>query len=171
MILAIFQIAAVALIALYFVIWRLRAHRRSHQSWEAMLVRLHHGWNAGELSEHFPWKEGLNSSPDETWERIRGMHGLWAMYRNAGIMLELADFAARHIGADPALLDTLRTDATQIRLCALQAMVGCVFSQASENVRMRSFQVASMYTGMAAHMTEFLQNNAEVALPSFVAAM
>jgi len=171
MILAIFQVAAVSLIALYFVCWRIRAHRRSHQSWEAMLVRLHHGWNAGALSEHFPWKEGLSASPDETWERIRGIHGLWAMYRNAGIMLELADFAARHIGADPALLNTLRSDATQIRLCALQAMFGYVLSQASENVRMSAFQVASMYTGMASHMTEFLQDNAEVALPSFVAAM
>lgn len=171
MILAVLQIVAVSLIALYFVIWRLRAHRRSHQSWEAMLVRLHHGWNASELSAHFPWKEGLNASPDETWERIHGIRGLWAMYRNAGIMLELADFAARCTGADPALLQTLHTDATQIRLRALQAMVGYVLSHASEGVRMRSFQVASMYTGMAAHMTEFLQNNAEVALPSFVAAM
>jgi len=171
MMLAIIQVAAVALIALYFVYWRLRAHRRSHQSWEAMLVRLHHGWNTGQLSEHFPWKEGLNATPDETWKRIHGARGLWAMYRNAGVMLELADFAVRCTGADRALLETLRTDATQIRLFALQAMIGYMFSQASDNVRMNAFHVASMYTGMAAHMTEFLQNNAEVALPSFVAAM
>jgi hypothetical protein len=171
MILAVFQVAIVALIAFYLGWMRLRAHRRKHQSWETMLIRLHHGWNAGELSEHFPWKEGLSYSPDETWTRIRGARGLWAMYRNAGIMLELADFAARHTGCDPALLNTLRADAMQVRLGALKALIGYLFSQASDSVRISSFHVASMYTGMAAHMTEFLQNNAEVALPSFVAAM
>ena len=171
MIVIVLQIVAVALVVLFLVGTRVRIWRRNRQSWEGMLARMQHGWNASELSEHFPWKEGLNASPDETWTRIGGARGLWAMYRNAGIMLELADFAARHVGADSALLETLRSDATQIRLAALQALGEWAFSQASDNVRLGAFRVASMYTGMAAHMTEFLQNNAEVALPSFVAAM
>ncbi len=115
--------------------------------------------------------EGPNISPDETWGRIHGVRGLWAMYQNAGIMLELADFAARHVGADQAALELLRLDATQIRLAALRAIAGFAFSQANENVRLGAFRVASLYTGMTAHMTEFLQANADVALPSFVAAM
>jgi hypothetical protein len=171
MLLITLQIAAVALVALYLGWSRLRVWQRNRQSWEGMLQRLHHGWNAGALSEHFPWKEGLDISPDENWTRIHGARGLWIMYRNAGVMLEMADFAARHAGIDPALLETLRADATQIRLAALYALINYAFNQASEGVRISSFQVASMYTGMAAHMTEFLQNNADVALPSFVAAM
>jgi hypothetical protein len=171
MIIIALQVVAVALVVLFLGWSRVRIWRRNHQSWEGMLAHMHHGLSAGVFSEHFPWKEGLNASPDETWTRINGVHGLWAMYRNAGIMLELADFAARHVGSDPALLDTLRADATQIRLAALQAIAGWAFSQASDNVRLGAFHVASKYTGMAAHMTEFLQNNADVALPSFVAAM
>ncbi|MDR3737454.1 MAG: hypothetical protein P4L40_00400 [Terracidiphilus sp.] len=171
MIVIVLQIVAVSLVVLFLGWSRLRIWRRNRQSWEGMLARMNHGWNASALSEHFPWKEGLNASPDETWTRIGGVHGLWAMYRNAGIMLELADFAARHVGADPTLLETIRNDATQIRLTALQAITGWAFSQASDNVRLGAFHVASKYTGMAAHMTEFLQNNADVALPSFVAAM
>ena len=171
MIIIVLQVVAVALVVLFLVWSRLRISRRNRQSWEGVLARMRHGWNNGALSEHFPWKEGLNASPDETWARIGGARGLWAMYRNAGIMLELADFAARHVGVDQAQLGTLRADATQIRLAALLALTEWAFSQASDNVRLGAFRVASMYTGMAAHMTEFLQNNAEVALPSFVAAM
>lgn len=171
MLLIVLQIAAVSLVALYLGWMRLRVWQRNRQSWEGMLARLHHGWNAGALSEHFPWKEGLHVTPDENWARIRGARGLWIMYRNAGVMLEMADFAARHAGIDPALLETLRTDATQLRFAALQALLDYALNQASEGVRINSFRVASLYTGMAAHMTEFLQNNADVALPSFVAAL
>lgn len=38
-------------------------------------------------------------------------------------------------------------------------------------VRMRAFQAASMYTGVAARMTEMLQSAAAPVLPEFVAAM
>lgn len=171
MILSVLQIAAVTFIALYFAWLRLRARIRNHQSWESLLAKLRRGWNACELSEHFPWKEGLSASPEQIWARMRGVRGLWAMYRNAGTMLELADFAARHAGVDPELLTTLRSDATQIRLCVLKALAEWALNNADESVRISAFRVASMYTGMAARMTEFLQGNAEVALPSFVAAM
>jgi hypothetical protein len=36
---------------------------------------------------------------------------------------------------------------------------------------MRAFRAASMYTGMAARMTQLLQDHAAAALPEFVAAM
>lgn len=165
------QIAAVLLVALFLGWTRLRIWRRNLQTWEGIVARIRRGWTCCQLSEHFPWKEGLNISPDENWDCIRGARGLWAMYQNAGIMLELAEFAARHVGADPATLATLRSDAMQIRIAALRAIVEYTFSQANESVRLNAFRVASLYTGMAAHMSEFLQENANVALPSFVAAM
>ena len=40
-----------------------------------------------------------------------------------------------------------------------------------QGVRMRAFRAASMYTGMAARMTEMLQSAAAPVLPEFVAAM
>lgn len=165
------QIAVVVLVALFLGWSGLRAARRNRQSWESMLARLRRNWHDCAISAHFPWKEGLSVSPDENWKCIHGVRGLWAMYRNAGVMLELANFAARHVGADPAVLNTLREDAIQIRLAALQAIAGWVVAQANDNVRLGAFRVASLYTGMAAHMTEFLEANANVALPSFVQAM
>jgi hypothetical protein len=94
------------------------------------------------------------------------------MHKNAGIMLELADYAALHCDSiDPVLLQTLRTDAIQIRLCTLMTLAQCHVSQAGESVRFNAFRAASMYTGMAARMTQLLEASASPALPQFVAAM
>ena len=48
--------------------------------------------------------------------------GLWVMYQNARTMLEMADFAAKNSDTvDRLLIETLRSDAMQIRVCVLMA--------------------------------------------------
>ncbi|MGB7546772.1 MAG: hypothetical protein WBM14_03405 [Terracidiphilus sp.] len=171
MILTLLQIATFVTVALCFGYWRAGVRRRNSRSWESILVRLRPDWSARELSNHFLWKEGLNTTPAETWERIQGAYGLWAMYQNARVMLEMADYAARNSNTiDRELLATLRSDAMQIRVCVLAALAQYAFSHASEGVRVNAFRAASMYTGMAARMTQLLQENAAVVLPDFVAA-
>ena len=172
MILPLLQIVAVALVALYLVRWRIGVRRRNTQSWESLLVRLRPDWSARELSDQFLWKEGLTSTPDDTWTRMEGPRGLWVMYQNANVMLEMANFATRNCeNVDRVLVETLRSDAMQIRVCVLMALAQYAFSQASEGVRVNAFRAASMYTGMAARMTQLLQENAAVLVPDFVAAM
>jgi hypothetical protein len=166
------QIAAIAVVALYLGRWRAGVRRRNAQSWESLLSRLRPDWSARDLSDHFLWKEGLNSTPEETWTRIQGAHGLWAIYQNARVMLEMADYASRCCDSvDRELVETLRSDAMQIRVCVMMALCQYAFSQASEGVRVNAFRAASMYTGMAARMTQLLQENAAMVLPDFVAAM
>lgn len=172
MILSLLQIAAIAVVALYLGRWRAGVRRRNTRSWESLLVRLRPDWSARELSDHFLWKEGLNASPEDAWKRMDGAHGLWAMYQNARVMLEMADYASKNCeSVDRELLETLRSDAMQIRVCVLMALAQYAFSQASEGVRVNAFRAASMYTGMAARMTQLLQENAATVLPDFVAAM
>src|ERR1700687_2737785 len=99
-------------------------------------------------------------------------HGLWVMHQNAKVMLAMADFATRHCeNVDRVLVETLRSDAMQIRVCVLMALAQYAFSHASEGVRVNAFRAASMYTGMAARMTQLLQESAAVLVPDFVAAM
>ena len=170
--LAVLQIGAVLLVVAYLGYLRVSMARRNKLSWESLIARLQKGWTGRQLSEHFLWKEGLSSTPEETWERIQGTRGLWVMFKNAGVMLQMADYAARHgESVDPELLRTLRSDAVQIRLSALITIAQCTISQASDNVRYSAFRTASMYTGMAARMTQLLEGSASVALPGFVAAM
>jgi hypothetical protein len=172
MILSLLEIAALAAVALYLGRWRNGIRRRNAQTWDSLLARLRPDWSARELSDHFLWKEGVNATADDAWQRMEGPKGLWVMYQNARVMLEMADYADKHCaGVDRLLLETLRSDAMQIRVCVLMALAQYGFSQASEGVRVNAFRAASMYTDMAARMTQLLQQNAAAIVPDFVAAM
>ena len=172
MILILLQIVAIACLGVYFVRWRRAARRRNAQSWDSLLARLRPDWSARELSDQFLWKEGLNATPQDAWQRMEGPKGLWVMYQNAKVMLEMADYAARNCtGVDRLLVETLHSDAMQIRVCVLMALAQYGFTKASEGVRVNAFRAAAMYTGMAARMTQLLQDHAPVMIPDFVAAM
>jgi len=170
--LAVLQIAAVLGIALYLVRWQKSVRRRNSQTWETLLARLRPEWSARELSDHFLWQEGLSATPEDAWQRMEGPKGLWVMYQNAKVMQEMADFAAKHYeGVDRLLVETLHSDAMQIRLCVLMALGQYAFTKASEGVRVNAYRAASMYTGMAARTTQLMQEYAAVMVPDFVAAM
>ena len=166
------EFSALAAVALYLARWRNGIQKRNAQSWDSLLARLRPDWSARELSDHFLWKEGLDATPEDAWLRMKGPNGLWVMYQNARVMMEMAEYASRNSdNVDRVLLETLRSDAMQIRLCVLMALGQYAFSQAGEGVRVNAFRAASMYTGMAARMTQLLQEHAATVVPDFVAAM
>jgi hypothetical protein len=172
MLLILIQIAVVAAVVGFLLRWRAGLRRRNSQSWDSLLARLRPEWSARELSDQFLWKEGLSATPEDIWTRMEGPRGLWVMYQNAKVMLEMADYATRHCESlDRVLVETLRSDAMQIRVCVLMALAQYAFSHASEGVRVNAFRAASMYTGMAARMTQLLQESAATMVPDFVAAM
>ena len=172
MFLPLVQIAALVAITLYLVNWRMSVRRRNAETWDSLLAKLRPDWSARELSDHFLWKEGLSASPEDAWRRMEGPKGLWVIYQNARVMLEMADYASKHCeGVDRLLIETLHSDAMQIRVCVLTALIQYAFTQASEGVRVNAYRAASIYTGMAARMTQLLQEHAAVLVPDFVAAM
>ena len=172
MILIVLQVLLFAALVIWLARWRASVKRRNAQTWETLLARLRPDWSARELSSNFLWKEGVNATPEDAWTRMDGARGLWAMFQNAGVMMEMADFAARNNpGVDRLLLETLRSDAMQIRVCVLMALAQYGFTQASEGVRINAYRAAEMYSGMAARMTRLMQEHAAMVLPDFVAAM
>ncbi len=172
MIVLVLQIAALSVVVVYLVRWRMGMRRRSQQSWESLLARLRPDWSGRELSDHFLWEEGLNTTPEVAWQRMQGAKGLWVIYKNAQVMLEMANFAAKNCaGVDRTLVETLHSDAVQIRVCVWMALAQYACTQASEGVCVNAFRAASMYTGMAARMTQLLQDYAAAMVPDFVAAM
>jgi hypothetical protein len=166
------EIAGVFALAIYLVHWRAAVRRRNEQSWDSLIARLRADWSARDLSDQFLWKEGLNATPEDAWQRMEGAKGLWIMYQNARVMLEMADFVANNDpSVDRLLLETLRSDAMQIRVSVLMGLTKYAFSQASEGVRINAYRAASTYSGMAARLTQLLQEHAAVIVPDFVAAM
>jgi hypothetical protein len=176
MLLPLLQVAIVSALLVYFGKWRGNMRRRNTQSWDSLLRQLRSDWSARDLSEQFLWKEGLTATTNDIWQRLDGPRGLWAIYQNARVLLEMADYANRNMipgstPIDPMILETLRSDAMQIRLCVLMALAQYALSQATEGVKVNAFRAANIYSGMAARMTVLLQEHAAVVLPDFVAAM
>ena len=88
----------------------------------------------------------------------------------------MADYAADSAQSsaepiDPMVIEALRSDAMQIRLCVLMALAQYALSKATEGVKINAYRAASHYSNMAARMTALLQNHAAIILPDFVAAM
>jgi len=172
MVLYFLQSAAIVAVAIYLYRWRMEARSRNAQSWNSLLAQLRPDWSPRELSKKFLWEEGVNATPEDAWQRMHGAQGLWVIYQNARVLLLMVNFAERNCkNPDRLLLETLRSDAIQIRVCVLVALTRYAFSHTSEGVRINAYRAASMYTGMAARMTQLLQENAAFILPDFVAAM
>jgi len=168
----IFQISAVCAAAAFLYHWRKTVKRRNERSWNSLIGDLRSDWSARELSERFLWREGLDATPEDVWQRLGGVRGLCVMYQNARVMNEMADYAANRCqGVDRLLIESLHSDAIQIRVCVLIALCQYAFTQASDGVRINAYRAAAHYSGMAARITQLLQNYAAVAVPDFVAAM
>jgi hypothetical protein len=166
------EISMIVALVFYLGRWRERMRRRNSQSWNSLLSRLRPEWSARELGDHSLWQEALNVTPEDAWIRIEGPRGLWAMYENAQVMLEMADYAARNSDTvDRLLLETLRSDAMQIRVCVFMTLTQYALSKANEGIRINAFRTASTYARMAAQLTEFLQISEPGMVPNFVAAM
>ena len=172
MILPIIQIVAIVAVAYYLCRWRRNVRRRNAQTWETLLAELRPDWSARELSEQFLWQEGVSTTPEDAWNRMEGPKGLWVMFKNAGVMMEMADYAAKNCeGVDQVLISTLHSDALQVRVCVLAALAQYACMQATEGVRVNAFRAATAYTAMAARTTRLLQDYAAGMIPDFVAAM
>jgi hypothetical protein len=158
--------------AVYLTRWRAEQRRRNAQSWESIVARLRPDWNAGTASGQSLWNDGASATPEEKWQRIRGAHGLWAMYENARVMLEMADYAFRNSASvDRELIAALRSDALQIRVFVLNALVRYAFCQVNESICANAARAAAMYADMTARTAELLEGNFGQMAPSFVAAM
>ncbi len=167
------QVAAIVAVGMYLFRWAARMHRRNTQSWESLEARLRPDWDARALTgSSFSEDGAIGLTSREKWKRLHSAHGLWAIYENTSVMLEMADYAARNSESfDQQLLATLRREAMQIRILVLTAFVEFAFSAVNETIWMNALRIESAYAEMALRITELLEVSAPDALPGFVAAI
>jgi len=168
----IFVLLPIVATTVYLGTARIGVRRRNVQSWDSLLARLQPDLSARALSDRSLWKEMLSATPEDIWQRMEGPRGLCAIYQNAGVMLEMANYAARNSNSvDRELLAALVSDTMHIRLYVLIALGQYAFTQVNESIRVNAFRAASIYVEMAAQMTQLLQEQAAAVVPDFVAAM
>lgn len=150
--------------------WFWRQVQRRRRSWNEIVGQLvSDDWGLDGISEGAPFKSGIHATTSDIWQRIDGCRGLLAMYRNAAVLIELADYAAEHgDGMDRELLQTLRRDAFEIRVSVITALVRHALSPAPEGRSLCAFRAAGLYSEMLAMTTGFLQEHATRLLPSYL---
>jgi hypothetical protein len=103
----VFQISMLVGVAAYMMRCRAEVRRRNRQSWGALVARLSPGWQASVVNM------GLPAEPAQ----------LSAIYRDAKVMQEIADYAyRRYENLDPAQIESLHREATLLRFRALAAL-------------------------------------------------
>src|ERR1700691_5309248 len=96
MFLLLLQIAAIMIAAVCFSSWRTAMRRRNAQSWDAIVARMRPDPRTQSMGDESIWNGSMNVTPEEKWQLMRGAQGLWAIYENARVLLEMADYAARN---------------------------------------------------------------------------
>ncbi len=119
------QIALFVSVAVYLGQWSAGLHRRNARSWDALVARLGLNLREGGSSADLAAEMDRHFTSEEIAQRALTAQGRRAMFREAGVMLEMADYAERNGGAEIApLVARLRSHALAIRMGTLKKRVG-----------------------------------------------
>lgn len=167
------QVILTALFIAYAAFWLRQQLSRRAKSWNGIISQLHiNDWGIEEISERFLYKSDVQVTPDDVWQRIQGSKGLWAMYKNSPILVQLADYAAEHgEGVNQEMLEALRRDAFQIRLHVLVALGQYLLSASSVGAAVNAHRAVSTYSTMLVSLTTFIQEYSTPLFPSYLDAM
>ena len=173
MTLPLFQVIIAALLILYAAIWCRQQAKRRARNWDAIVGQLRsNDWGIEEISERYLYKGDVQVTTQDVWQRINGCHGLWAMYKNCPVLIQLADYAAEHgEGVDQEMLNGLRRDAVQIRLSVMLALGQYIFSASSVSASVNAHRAVATYSGMMVRLTTFVQEYATPLFPSYLDAV
>ena len=173
MLLVIIQVMLTVLLIAYAAFWRRQQSKRRAKTWDGIIGQLSgNDWGIEEITERFLYKSEVQVTPKDVWERIQGCKGLWAMYKNSPVLVQLADYAAEHgEGVDLEMLEGLRSDAFQIRLCVLLALGQYVFSASSVGAAVNAHRAVATYSSMLVRLTAFIQEYSTPLFSSYLDAV
>jgi len=169
MILNLLEIGVFTSLAIFIAYWNMTVRRRQARTWDLLAAQLHpaRSYMPRELNPHPSWADEQNRRPEEMWRQIRGATGLWEMFVNAGVMLDMADFASRNSDSvDCELLAALRNDAMQIRVCVLTVLAKHAGSKVTGGIGANVSRAAAHYADMVARTAELLRVNGGSLAPS-----
>jgi hypothetical protein len=173
MILPIVQVTVAGSLIAYAAIWRRQQTRRRAKDWDAIVGQLRsNDWGIEEISERYLYKGDVRVTPKDVWQKIHGCQGLWAMFKNCPVLIQLADYAAEHgENVDQEMLEGLRSDAIQIRLCVMLAIGQYICSASSVAASVNAHRAVATYSAMMVRLTTFVQESSAGLFPSYLDAV
>ncbi|ACO33819.1 MULTISPECIES: hypothetical protein [Acidobacterium] len=167
-------VLVLATMLVYYTYWKRKQDRVRSSSWDwiASQLRSNNEFNFDRVSHRYLYEDGITATPSNVWEKINGVAGLWAMFRNAGLFLRLADYATDHGAEAPEeLLESLRADAIQIRVAVLLATAKYLSTYSQVAASVNAHRAATAYSSMLAHMTRLFQDHSTLLFPRFLECM
>jgi hypothetical protein len=173
MILPLLQVILTAVLIAYAGFWRRQQMKRRAKSWDGIISQLRcNDWGIEEISERFLYKSEVQVTTKDVWQRIHGCKGLWAMYKNSPVLVQLADYAAEHgEGVNVEMLEGLRSDAFQIRVCVMLALAQYVLSASSVGASINAHRAVATYSTLMVNLTAFIQEYSTSLFPSYLDAV
>jgi hypothetical protein len=168
------QVLVTAVMLTYAGYWRRRQSKRRAATWEEMIARLRPNNDFGfdEVATRYLYGTGINATAQDIWGRIDGAKGLWAMYNNAGVLIQIAEYATDHgSGVPEELLEGLKSDAFQIRISVLMSLAQHAFSRSGVGACVNAHRASETYSNMLARLTMLFQEHSAMLFPSFLEAM
>jgi hypothetical protein len=173
--LPLFQVLLTAILLTYAGYWRSRQSKRRVESWDEIVLKLRpNDWGYEEVTQRYLYSDQINATTEDIWQRISGAKGLWAMYNNCQVMVQLADYAAEHSRdqmVPEELLEGIRSDSFHIRMCVLMALAQHVLTPSSIASAVSAHRATTAYTAMLARMTAVFQDYSTLLFPKFLDAM
>jgi hypothetical protein len=169
------QVLLTALMLAYAGYWRRRQTKRRSETWDDIVCKLRpNDWGYEDVAHRYLYSDRVDATPENIWQRISGAKGLWAMYVNAPVLVQLADYASQHADGTQVpeeVLEGIRSDAFQIRMCVLMALAQHLLSRSTVASRVSAHRATVAYTAMLARITAAFQDHSALLFPKFLDAM
>jgi hypothetical protein len=112
------------LIAVYLGVSAAGRRQRNARRWDAMVAKLRFNFSMCRSSADLAAEMDRYFTSEEIARRAQTAHGRRTMFREAGVMLEMADYAERNGSAEVAsLVARLRSHAIAIRMGTATSLV------------------------------------------------
>ena len=118
------QCGMAILLLLAAVQLRASINRQRSKDWEGILARIvRYEGRLSQLSYGSIFSSGLACPTDEVWDRIDGRQGIWAIFINAGVLLEAMSYLERFGNRTPQFQQTMEELREQGRRVRVSAMI------------------------------------------------
>jgi len=155
-----------------YLVWQWAvARKRNRAGWDEIVSRLKSDGSARGLSASERSGTELHPGMLARGQRALRARGLWVLYANTGVLVELADYAARNGTPEKqATVDALRTEAALLRLNLLACAGSLVLHAAEERIDHHTLRAEQAYAELEVCLTDLVEQQAPDLLPSLVAA-
>jgi len=138
-------------------------HRQRSREWSQILAGLSQsGGSLSQLSYGSIFSAGLDCPVAEVWDKIDGTRGLWAIFRNAGVLLEALNYMESDCETSPSFLQLIghiRENGRRVRIAAAVGLLKSLLSTPRQRPVLTAGEIAAVYIALVAEMSLAISDN------------